>query len=420
MSIRFRDAKTFWRETLTVTAGAAAVGIAVPLVTGLSAFVAAPAAALLGGSLGAALTRRRPRSSWLRASLGVVGGTLAALGHVALATRFGFGFLGAVAGGALGGLALGSLLASDEDGDRSALSGVVGIAGATVVGAVGIGGLDHIARYAAAEGSPVALTTATMAGLMGLWVAAGAGVRRLEKARDPLVVRAEKLLVELKDPVKARVTEGMKSYAETLALLKKDESIGPAMAEDAEGQARELTHALLETAESWRRVSRDLGEGRLDEVNRKLDELAEKTAASDDPVTLGHLARATQALRAQQSALKGLEVGRSRAEAALDAQVALLDRLRLAVAQHQASDRERFALELSAVSDQVSRLSDDLDSLSAAIAEAESFSDRRALAEVERAGRKALDRLAAQLETSPAEESEEAEEAIEEEAPARR
>ena len=42
------------------------------------------------------------------------------------------------------------------------------------------------------------------------------------------------------------------------------------------------------------------------------------------------------------------------------------------------------------MADQASRLSDDLESLSAAIAEAESLTDRRTLADLERGARRAL------------------------------
>ena len=60
------------------------------------------------------------------------------------------------------------------------------------------------------------------------------------------------------------------------------------------------------------------------------------------------------------------------------------------MAQHKVSDRERFTVELAAVGDQVAHLSADLESLSAAIAEAEAVSDRKFLADLERAGRRAL------------------------------
>jgi hypothetical protein len=413
MALQFRDHTSFLKETVAVTAGAVVAGALMPVLTGLSLLAGAPAAALLGGSIGAAVTRKRPRSGWVRAGLGLVGGTLAALGHVALATRFGLGFAGAVAGGALGGLALGTLLSSDEEGKTGASASAIGVAGATVLGAVSVVALDRVAAFAQSEQTAFGLTSATMAGLMGLWVAAGAGARRLEQKRDPLILRFEALAETLRDPVRTRVAEGMRSYQEALQALETGATFDAAMEAETREQAEALASALLDTADNWRRTSGDLdASAQLSDIDAKLQDLTLRSNASDDPVTLGHLARAQQALRAQKTALEGLRVGAGRAEAAVDAQVALLDRLRLAVAQYQVSDRERFVVELSAVSDQVARLSDDLDSLSAAIAEAEAFSDRRLLADVERTGRRALENLGGDVIAPLEEEEEQAEEAV--------
>lgn len=393
MAMQFRDSTGFAKETLAVTGGALAAGLLAPLVTGLSLVAAAPAAALLGGSIGAAVTRKKPGSRWLRVALGAVGGTLAALGHVALTTRFGFGFAGAIAGGALGGLALGTLLSGDEEGPHSALASAVGITGATLLGVVGVVGAEKIAAFAQSDGTSALITSPAIAGLLGLWVAAGAGLRRLEPKRDPLLVRAEALAETLADPVKTRLAEGVIAYREVLAATEGGEEMGPATSEEVRDNARELLAALLDTAERWARASDEHGRPRLADVDQKLADIGMRLSAIDDEVTRAHLTRARHALEDQRAALASLQTGRVRAEAAIDAQVALLDRLRLAVAQYQATDRERFALELEAVADQVARLGDDLDSLSAALADAsDSFSDRRLLVEIEKAGRRALEK----------------------------
>jgi hypothetical protein len=394
MKLRFRDSDSFGHEALATTIGAASFGLLAPLFTGLSLVVAAPAAAILGGSLGAALTRGRPRSRLLRVLLGAAGGTLAALGHVALSTRFGLDLVGAAAGGALGGLALGTLLASDDEKGGSSLTTGLGLGAAALMGAVGVVGVHRLAVYADSVGSPAFVVSGVAAGLLGLWLSASAGLRRLERERDPLLVRYERIAISLQGPVKVRAAQGMHSYAEVMQVLADgDSGMGPSMAEDALQSARALAGALLDTVEGWQRLRSDAGGSSSSDVEQKLADLALRKNGCEDEITLGHLRRAEQALRAQQLALEGLRVGRQRAEAALEAQVALLDRLRLAVAQYNAAERERFSLELSAVTDQVARLTDDLDSVSAALAEAESYADRRLLVDVERAGHRALQRL---------------------------
>ncbi len=411
MALTFRDSPTFLKEALAVTAGATVAGLLAPLATGLSLVVAAPAAALLGGSLGAALTRRRPTSKLLRTCLGAAGGVVAALGHVALSTRFGLDLGGAIAGGALGGLALATLLSSDEEREVTSKSALLGFASAAGVGAIGVVGADRIAAYAASDGTSALVTSTAMAGLMGLWIAAAAGLRRVRVQRDPLLERGEALLGALADPVRARVLEGLKSYEVCLELLGSSPAeMGPATAAEATDHARALVGALLDTADGWRRITLELRGGGTSDIDQKLQDIGLRQQSSDDAITLSHLARAEQALRAQKTALEGLGVGRQRAEAAVDAQVALLDRLRLAIAQFQVSDRERFVLELNAVADQVTRVSEDLDSLSSALAEAESYADRRLLADIERAGRRALERLPDPLPGASYDEVEEEEE----------
>ncbi len=395
MSFTFREPGKFWRETAAVTVAAAAAGAAAPIVApllgaALPIEAAAGAAALFGGSIAAALTRMRPLSTLLRGVIGVFGGGLAAMGFAALATRFGLGFSGLLAGGALGGLALGTLLASDDDGQGRGAQQSFGVLLAMATGTIGAAAIAQIAAFTSAEGTSAVAAGATMAGALGLWVAAAAGLRRVERVRDELLVRADALAAALADPVKARLVEGIATFHEIEAALLKDELMGPATLDEARKNARALLGAVVETATTWMQIHDDLGSPRLASIEDRLKDLAAKEAATTDAVTLSHLARAGQALNAQKSAIEGLRVGRERAEAAVDAQTALLERLRLAVAQHRASDRERFAVELSAVSDQVSRLSDDLESISAAIAEAEAFPDRRLLADLERVGRRAL------------------------------
>lgn len=408
----FRDAPGFWRETLAVTGGSVAAGVAVgvlgPAVLGLPVMAAAGGAALLGGSVGAAMTRTRPAQKGVRAAIGVVGGALAAAGFAALTGVLGLGLAGTLLGGALGGVALGTLLSAEER--KRTGSQIAGLLAAATTGAVGAFALDKIAAFSASEAAPVGLTAATMAGVLGLWIAAASGVRRLETVRDPLIEKSDAVLEGLVEPALGKVKDGLSTWEEIHQGIAKDAQMSGETAGEARRQGRRLVESMLETAQTWKQIHADLSSPRLAGIAEKLADFEKRIGATEDEVTKGHLLRAAQALRAQKSAIDGLKVGTGRAEAALDAQVALLERLRLAVAQHRVSDRERFAVEVSAVADQVSRLSDDLESLSAAIAEAESLSDRRVLADLERAGRRALEQLGEPTEVdAPAEVEAEAE-----------
>lgn len=396
MALVFRAPSEFWRETAAVTAGAVAAGTAVGVAGLLGAPIeaAAGAAALLGGSVGAALTRpKRPEQrTWVRGVVGVVGGALAGLGFAALSWRFNLGLPGVMAAGGLGGLALATLLGAEEHIKHRA-SQVAGLVAATAVGALGAAGLENAARFATSESAPVTLTTATLAGLLGLWIAAASGLRRVQAVKEPLLEKADQVMESLVDPVHAKVLEGLSTWSEIETATTKDDSMSADARAETVKQARLLVDALLETAKTWGQIHHDINSPKVKAVDDKLLDLDRRLQETDDDVTRGHLLRALSALQAQKSAIDGLKIGMGRAEAAIDAQLALLERLRLAVAQHRVSDRERFNVELSAVAEQASRLSDDLESLSAAIAEAESLTDRRTLADLERGARKALNHL---------------------------
>jgi len=397
MAIQFKDPGGFWKETAAVTVGAAVAGAAVGVagLAGAPMEAAAGAAALFGGCVAAAVVHETPaamtfgeKKPLLRGVVGAIGGALAGLGFAALSWRLNLGMGGIVGAGALGGLALGTLLGGD--GAKHRASQVAGLAGATIVGAVGAAGIENAARFAASEGAPIAFTSTALAGFLGLWIAAGAGLRRLQQKADPLTERANALLETLVEPVRAKVLEALGTWSEIGQGIATDPSMSASSGEETMKQAELLMTHLLETATTWGQIHSDLKSPKVKAVDEKLKDLESRLAATSDDVTRGHLGRALAALMAQRSAVDGLKINMGRAEAAIDAQLALMERLRLAVAQHRVSDRERFTVELTAVAEQAGRLSDDLETLSMAIAEAESLSDRRTLADLERDARRSM------------------------------
>jgi len=393
MSITFRDPKSFAHEATQVAAWAGVAGFIAPFVTGAPLALSICGAALFGGTLGAATSREGPLPS--KGLIGAIGGGLATLGFAALATRFGLGDMGALIGGALGGLGIGALLSSDEQeaSSKNTSAAIGGLAGA-ILGLTSVAAVANVAKFVEASGAPVLVMSGLTSALMGLWIAAGAGVRRLEKSRDPILVRAQKLMAQLDDVMKDKVAQAMMAYAEIKDALSDESLLGPILRDDAMRQVHALALAVLNTAESHGAARKSANDEGLATIEEKLASMQARLDATDDPVSLGHLTRAVQALRAQRTALQGLTRTLERSEAAIEAQGELLRRLRLAVNRARTEDKEHVSVELSAIDDQVQALSDDLDALNTAISEAESFNDRQLLADVERAGRRALEKLA--------------------------
>jgi hypothetical protein len=390
MAFVFRDPQAFLRESFWTAASAAALGAVVAPPSWGFVPVASGAAALLGASLAAVLTRRpRPGQTphlVLRGIAGAFLGLLTAVGFSALA--FAGGSV-AMVGGFLAGAALAALLGLDEPA-RHRRGKRNGLIGAGVAGALGVLALQNANQVAMSEGLPLTATTAGLAGLFALWMTAGAGVRRIQGMTDPLREQAEDLQESVPDPVRTKVRESTSAWAEIEGALGRDDAMVPSMKAEATDNTRRLVQGVLEAARAWGQIHDDLKSPRVAAVNDRLHNLGRRLEATSDDMTRTHLVRALTALHAQKAAVDGLKVGMERAEAALDAQLALLERLRLAIAQHRVSDRERFSVELTAVAELAGRLSDDLDTLASAIAEAEVLADRRALADVERNARRLL------------------------------
>ncbi len=405
MALAFHDPIGFSAEVGAVAVGASVSGAVVGTLmtlgmgaTGLPVDVAAGAAAVFGACIAAAVVNKTPAAvvvaehkPVVRTVCGALVGAAAALGCAALSWRLNLGVGGGVGAGALGGVVVGTVLGGD--GVKHRASQLAGLLGAVVVGGVGAAGLHNAARFAASEGANVVVTTTTLAGLMGLWVAAAAGLRRLQPQRDPLSERAETLLETLADPVRRALVDTLGTWAEIREGLSQDPSMSPSTADETRRQTEHLVRHVIETATTWGQIHRDLASPKVRAVADKLKDCEARVSGTTDEITKAHLLRALSALMAQQGAIDGLRLNMQRAEAAIDAQLALLERLRLAVAQHRVSDRERFMVELAAVSEQASRLGDDLETLAAAVAETESLADRRALADVERDARKSLQAL---------------------------
>jgi len=391
MSLTFKKGSLFVRRTFGAVLGAAAAGLVAPLLSGLELSLIIPSAALFGATLGGVLQNDRPSGQGQRLIAGLVGGTLAGLCFFTLA--FKFGFLGFGAGALFSGAALGALFTSDEDSKIAIGKGVIGGA---LLATIGLMALMKIIVFGQSINAPLLFLSPLAAGFFALWISAGIGVSHLEEARDPLLDRYAALKNQLSKSLLKNTDQGLLSYTQVLAKLAHDSAIGAANSQEVRGHATSLFEALLHTCESWIQLNEGASNISLADVSARIEDLDTQLVDCDDAMTRSHLNRALSALKAQHSQVFALERTRKRSEAALHAQVALLERLRLCVAQYLASDRERFSVELSEVADQVEHLSEDLDSLSTAIAEADAFCDKRFLADVERAAKRASAREGAE------------------------
>lgn len=389
MPMRFDD-DGFLRETLMTTfGGTLAATLASIIVQGAPA----PAAALFGATIGAGLARpRKDRMSAVPLLFAGAAGLCGSAGFWALMTRFDESAAGAWVGGGVGGLALATWAASAASTQRPRPPQWVGQAAATVVGALAAFASTRLARGLDAVGTHALVKAALTGGLWAFWTSTATGLRRLHQISDEALHRAEELSFRVTGRPRTTLGEACAAYKDVLSRLDEAPSaFGPTTIVEVTHTAQRLLAALCGAIETWHSLDVELGCHDDDALKAKLRSVLLRRQSTTDDVTASHLARAERALRAQHTALQGLRVGRERSEAATEVQLALLERLRLAVAHFEISDRERFSVELSEVSDQAARVSDELDSVTNILAGAESQEDRRVLAEAEACVRRAVE-----------------------------
>lgn len=402
MPIFFENPKSFARGTGGAVLGAALLA---GLSAGFSASSSLPwvcACAIWGTFLGTAALAPTRKGRFRQVALGIfLGGSAAAWVQVA-AEKWGGAPSGLMVGTALGGLAWTAWRMAERDDEtaRAAPAGarVLGAFGGILSAVLGVVGADAWLNFAHAKRWDDALAQMSVAGVFGLWLSAGAGLGHLRRSSHPIVQQAKALLARLQPPVADHVTQAL-AHFEALASPKAKGHPGSSEAKhETEHLAQSLFETLLRSAATWQGLHNALQTPALQAVDEKLARLKKAKEESEDSVALADLTRAAQAVRAQRHGLQRMEMQKARAQANVEAQLALLERLHVAWLQLQLGETQHFTLERDAVVAQIERVSDELDSLSSALEEAEAYLDRDALAAVEQAGRKALDRMRAQVE----------------------
>ena len=409
MSLSFENPKRFVRETLGAVTGAFALASLGSLISSPATFPEICAYALGGTFLGMAVALPQRKGRFRHRLLGVCMGAASSLTAAFWPESWGAAAGGLWMGCALGGLGLGFWLmlerAPQTQPASSSRPRMLGLLGGAVSAGLGVFGTARWLDVAEAYLVDGPFAAACIAGALGLWLSAGTGLRHLTKAAHPSVAQARTLLPRLQAPV-VEMLETAIVHFETLTLAateKTDATLAPIdTTKNTNHLAEALLGSMVQSATAWQNLTDALMTPQLQSVDDKLARLTQAREMSEDSIALAQLTRASQAVRAQQHALHSMETQKLRALANLEAQLALLERLHVAHLQFRLGDPQRFSVERDAVAEQVERFNDDFDAFSEALLEAEAYRDRDALAEVERTGRKALDRMRAQMQTKSA------------------
>lgn len=222
--------------------------------------------------------------------------------------------------------------------------------GAALCAGLTLGGVE-IARVLTARlaqvATPVLLSAGLAGAMVGLFMGLSAISAHLALSADPVEARCEELLPRLSGDFRALCERALTLYrqcGQSLAQLPRE----PAREELARTLSR-MTRDAVELASDWAGVESQLEEHAHAELKNERDGLLRSAAASTDAVARRQLEFAAASLSEELERLGELKVRRERILAKLRAEVAQLDRARVALLSMRSGHAQLKAAELSAL-----------------------------------------------------------------------
>ena len=195
--------------------------------------------------------------------------------------------------------------------------------------------------------TPALLGASVAGGILGLFVGLSAVAAHLGLSADPVEARAEELLPRLTGDFRTLCERALSLYrqcGQSLALLPRE----PAREELARTLAR-ITRDAVELASEWAGVETQLEERAQAELQAEREDLERSARASTDAVARRQLELAAASLAEEVEHLGELKGRRERIVARLRAEVALLERARVALLSLRSGQAQLKAAELSAL-----------------------------------------------------------------------
>jgi hypothetical protein len=195
--------------------------------------------------------------------------------------------------------------------------------------------------------TPVLLEAGATGAVVGLFVGLSSVAAHLALASDPVEARCEELLPQLSGDFQTLAQRALTIYrqcGQSLARLPRE----PAREELARTLSR-MTQEAVELASEWAGVEAQLEERAQTELQTEREELLRAARASTDAVARRQLESAAASLGEEMERLGELKQRRERILARLRAQVAQLDRARVALLSLRSGHAQLKAAELSAL-----------------------------------------------------------------------
>ncbi|HEX8702038.1 MAG TPA: hypothetical protein VF815_24625 [Myxococcaceae bacterium] len=224
------------------------------------------------------------------------------------------------------------------------------VLGAGLCAGLSLGGAE-VARVIATRladlSTPALLAAGATGAVVGLFVGLSSVAAHLALASDPVEARCEELLPQLSGDFHTLAQRALTTYrqcGQSLAQLPRE----PAREELARTLSR-MTQEAVELASEWAGVDAQLEERAQTELRAEREELLRAAQASTDAVARRQLESAAASLGEEVERLGELKQRRERILARLRAQVAQLDRARVALLSLRSGHAQLKAAELSAL-----------------------------------------------------------------------
>jgi len=224
------------------------------------------------------------------------------------------------------------------------------VLGALLCAGLTLSGVE-VARILAARltelATPVLLGASVAGAVVGLFVGLSSVAAHLALSSDPVEARCEELLPQLSGDFHTLAERALTIYrqcGQSLAQLPRE----PAREELARTLSK-MTRDAVELASEWAGVEAQLEERAQTELQAEREELFRAAKASTDEIARRQLESAAASLAEEMERLGELKLRRERILARLRAQVAQLDRARVALLSLRSGHAQLKAAELSAL-----------------------------------------------------------------------
>lgn len=310
---------------------------------------------LAGAFVGLAFrTGSTPRSSLTAGVLGGLGALSSALASAW--TPFAAALLGAFAAPVVG---------AGERPKRMALSGL--FAGAFAFAGLQVGAVV-LETGLFLPLVPAPLAAAGAGAVVGLFVGLSSAPRHLLPARDPIEEAFDDALAVRDGELHELLTRALGQYVGLRGVLPSPREGGPTAARVATEVKAQLLR-ILRIAEDCRRLDDQLAREDREALEARIEDLAGRESSTVDDTARRTYAEARSTLEEQGRALERIERGRERVLAKLHANLALLEKLRLALVQLESAHAERRDAESMVVVETLDELGRELDITANAVSE---------------------------------------------------